>query len=159
MQTQALTAALAALTLLGGAAYAGKDDAVLLVTGHVADAPVTLDLGTLHAMPPVTVTTSTVVTDGTHEFTGVLMRELLKRLNADGDHVTAIALNEYVVDIPMADFHDYDVIVAYAMDGAPLKRSGKGPLWIIYPRDAHVALQDIRYDYRWVWQLRQLDIR
>jgi hypothetical protein len=45
------------------------------------------------------------------------------------------------------------------MDGQTLSRDDKGPLWIVYPRDDHEALQDIRYDYRWVWQLYQLDVQ
>lgn len=27
------------------------------------------------------------------------------------------------------------------------------------PRDDHAELQDLRYDYRWVWQLDHLEIR
>lgn len=73
--------------------------------------------------------------------------------------MTAIALNDYAVDIPTADFYAYDVLVAYRMDGATLNRNDKGPLWIVYPRDDHAALQDIRYDYRWVWQLYRLDVQ
>jgi hypothetical protein len=102
----------------------------------------------LYALPSVELVTSTVVTDGKQTFTGFLMRDLLERLDAEGDHVTAVALNDYAVEIPMADFYDFDVIVAYSMDGTALSRDDKGPLWIVYPRDDHEALQDIRYDYR-----------
>ena len=35
----------------------------------------------------------------------------------------------------------------------------KGPFWIVYPRDQHEVLQDIRYDYRWVWQLDSLQVK
>ncbi|MCI2394477.1 hypothetical protein [Aliiroseovarius sediminis] len=45
------------------------------------------------------------------------------------------------------------------MDDKALERSDKGPLWIVYPRDAHKELQDIRYDYRWVWQLSELAVK
>jgi len=31
-------------------------------------------------------------------------------------------------------------------------------LWIIYPRSQHAELRDIRYDYRWVWQLVELRV-
>lgn len=132
---------------------------MLQVSGRIKGGAADLDRATLRALPRVTLETSTVVTDGTHRFAGFFMRDLLERLEAEGDHVTAIALNDYAVDIPVADFHDYDVIVAYEMDGVVLDRDDKGPLWIIYPRDDHVALQDIRYDYRWVWQLHQLEVK
>lgn len=152
-------AAVCGLILMSGAAMADQDDVILEVTGQIADGPATLDRATLQTLPSVTINTATVVTDGVHAFSGVLMRDLLDSLNAQGDQVMAIALNEYAVDIPMSDFYDYDVIVASTMDGKALTRDGKGPLWIVYPRDDHEALQDIRYDYRWVWQLSRLDVR
>ncbi|HEY9038896.1 MAG TPA: molybdopterin-dependent oxidoreductase [Roseovarius sp.] len=151
--------ALSGLMLMSGAAVADQGDVILEVTGQIADGPAALDRATLQTLPSVTINTSTVVTDGVHAFSGVLMRDLLDSLDAQGDQVMAIALNEYAVDIPMSDFYDYDVILATTMDGKELTRDDKGPLWIVYPRDDHEALQDIRYDYRWVWQLSRLDVR
>ena len=113
-------------------------------------------LGTL---PRHELETSTSVTDGINHFEGFLMRDLLEWVNAQGDTAVAMALNDYMVEIPIADFHDYDVLVADTMDGEPLTPRDKGPLWIVYPRDDHRVLQDIRYDYRWVWQLHRLEIR
>lgn len=138
---------------------AASQHALLRVTGQIAGDAIQLDRESLYALPAATLETSTVVTDGQHTFTGFLMRDLLEQLEAKGEHVTAIALNDYAVDIPTADFYAYDVLVAYRMDGATLNRNDKGPLWIVYPRDDHAALQDIRYDYRWVWQLYRLDVQ
>ncbi|WP_243405021.1 molybdopterin-dependent oxidoreductase [Pelagivirga sediminicola] len=132
---------------------------VLQVTGQIADGPAVFDMPQLRDLPRATLETSTVVTDGAHRFTGFLMRDFLAQLGAEGQMVTATALNDYAVDIPLSDFDRFDVIVAYSMDGAALDRADKGPLWIVYPRDAHAELQDIRYDYRWVWQLSQIDVR
>jgi hypothetical protein len=93
------------------------------------------------------------------KFDGFLMRDLLKLVGAEGATVSASALNDYVIEFAAEEFERFDVLVAYEMDGEPLLPSDKGPLWIVYPRDQHPELQDIRYDYRWVWQLRRLDIR
>ena len=147
------------LMMAGVGAIAESEGTILQVTGHIAGDTVELDRAALEALPSISMVTSTVVTDGQHNFTGFLMRDLLDQLEATGDHVTAVALNDYAVDIPMADFYDFDVIVAYHMDGQPLTRRDKGPLWIVYPRDDHQVLQDIRYDYRWVWQLHQLNVQ
>ncbi len=147
------------LMVAGAVAIADQPEMTLKVTGQISDAPATLDRATLEALPVTTIKTSSVVTDGTHSFTGFLMRDLLDHLGATGESVTAIALNDYAVDIPMVDFYDYDVVVATHMDGRALIRADKGPFWIVYPRDDHRALQDIRYDYRWVWQLSQLDVQ
>ena len=150
---------IAGLVLSSAVAMADQSDVLLEVTGRIAEGRVALERDALEALPPVIIETSTVVTDGVHSFTGFLVRDLLETLGAEGEQITAIAINDYAVDIPIADFYDYDVIVAYSMDAKTLTRDDKGPLWIIYPRDDHAALQDIRYDYRWVWQLHKLDVQ
>ena len=86
------------------------------------------------------------------------MRDVLGQVGATGTRVRASAHNDYLIEIPIEDFYAFDVILAHSMDGAPLSPRDKGPLWIIYPRDAHRELQDIRYDYRWVWQLRLIEV-
>lgn len=117
------------------------------------------DMEMLAALPVQQLETSTAVTDGVRRFDGFLMRDLLALVGASGNMVTASALNDYAIEIAADEFDSFDVIVAYRMDGEPLLPSDKGPLWIVYPRDQHAELQDIRYDYRWVWQLWRLDIR
>ncbi len=141
----------------------GKSEGKILLTvdGLITPAQAQLDLTMIQALPRSTVYTSTVVTDGVKRFDGVLMRDLLDPLGISGQakHVEATALNDYLVDIPLADFYEYDVLLATHMDGVLLQPTDKGPLWIVYPRDKHRKLQDIRYDYRWVWQLKHLHIR
>lgn len=125
---------------------------------HNDGAPVYVDMTTLKNMPSHSISTSTVVTDGVLKFDGVLMRSVLDHVGAYGTTVTARALNGYVVEIPIQDFKDFDVLLAWGANGARLKSDDKGPFWIVYPRDDHDVLQDIRYDYRWVWQLISLQV-
>ncbi|WP_377046978.1 molybdopterin-dependent oxidoreductase [Roseibium salinum] len=99
------------------------------------------------------------MTDGPQHFEGFLMRDLLELVGAKGEIATAHALNDYVIDIPMSDFERFDVLVAMKMNGRRLTARDKGPLWIVYPRDDVGELQDIRYDYRWVWQLDSLTVQ
>ncbi|MFC6486451.1 molybdopterin-dependent oxidoreductase [Nitratireductor sp. GCM10026969] len=117
------------------------------------------DRAMLETLPPATLETTTVVTDGVQRFDGFYMRDLLELVGADGETVTASALNDYVIDIPAEDFTRFDVVVATHMNGERLETRDKGPLWIVYPRDDHAELEDLRYDYRWVWQLNHLDIQ
>jgi hypothetical protein len=136
---------------------------VLEVRGAISntnlDSVAHFDMEMLKELPAARLETSTAVTDGVRRFDGFLMRDLLRLVGAQGSTVTASALNDYVIDIAIDEFDRFDVIVAYEMDGEPLLSSDKGPLWIVYPRDQHAELQDIRYDYRWVWQLLRLDIK
>ncbi|MCK9533106.1 MAG: molybdopterin-dependent oxidoreductase [Pseudomonas sp.] len=132
-----------------------------LISHHNLNTKAQFDLAMIRALPASTLYTSTVVTDGVKRFDGVLMRDLFELLGLSDQalHVDASALNDYLVEIPLADFYEYDVLLATHMDGVLLKPIDKGPLWIVYPRDSRRKLQDIRYDYRWVWQLKHLNIR
>lgn len=117
------------------------------------------DLSMLMELPVAELTTTTAVTDGTQSFRGFLMRDLLSYLGATGTTITATALNDYSYDFSIDEFDQYNILAAYQMDGQLLEQRDKGPLWIVYPRDQNLELQDIRYDSRWVWQLKRLDIK
>lgn len=139
-------------------------EVLLLITGAIQhsnheDGWAHLDVQHLQHLPQHTIYTSTVATDGIKRFDGVLVRQVLDLVGADGTYLEAQAHNGYTVHIPMSDFVDYEVLMATHMDGKQLELSDKGPLWIVYPRDSHRKLQDIRYDYRWVWQLKQLTVK
>lgn len=113
----------------------------------------------LAGLPQREVITHTSVTDGPQRFSGPLMRDLMDGAGIAAENVIAIALNDYEVEIPTADFVQFDVIAATSMNGEPLTPRDKGPIWIVYPRDDYAELQDIRYDYRWVWQLIRIEAR
>ncbi|WIY52237.1 oxidoreductase [Devosia sp. YIM 151766] len=140
-----------------------QDPPVLEVHGRISNVNTAdaahFDLNMLETLPVIRMETKTAVTDGVHRFDGFLMRDLLKLVGAEGSTVIASALNDYVIEFEAEEFDRFDVLVAYRMDDELLLPNDKGPLWIVYPRDQHAELQDIRYDYRWVWQLRRLDVR
>ena len=136
---------------------------ILTVGGTIAatngDAKASFDRDMLAELGLRTVRTSTTWTDGVKTFEGVLARDLLARVGAKGSKVTATALNDYAIDIPMSDFETYDVLLALRMDGKDLLPRDKGPVWIVYPRDEKPELRDPRFDSRWVWQLKALQVR
>lgn len=142
-----------------------KEKVILTVGGLISQTNLNeqaqFDLAMIQALPATTIETSTVVTDGIKRFDGVLLRDLLSVLGVSDQakHMDVISLNDYTVAIPLTDFYKYDVLLATHMDGQQLTPIDKGPTWIVYPRDQHRKLQDIRYDYRWVWQLKHLHIR
>jgi hypothetical protein len=136
---------------------------ILTVTGNVGvtnneggasfDRQMLLDLGT------TTISTSTPWTDGVQTFSGVLVRTVLERVDAQGSVVEATALNEYVVNIPFADFRDHNVLLAMEMNGEEMHVSDKGPIWIVYPWDDVPVLQNTLLHERWVWQLKALKVQ
>jgi len=132
---------------------------VLVVDGRIAQGKATFDLAALKALPHVTIKTMTPWSDGENEFEGVRARDLLDRVGAQGTTVLAAAVDDYQIAIPIEDFRDNDVILAFAMNGVALPLDNKGPLWIIYPFSDRPSLQKDLYFSRSVWQLNRLTVK
>ncbi|MCX7355306.1 MAG: molybdopterin-dependent oxidoreductase [Alphaproteobacteria bacterium] len=152
------------LAALGADALPRPTGAVVLtVSGSIANTNASsearFDRAMLEKLGVRTLRTSTIWTTGIKTFEGVLVRDVMKAVGAKGTEVRAVALNDYAVSIPMADFDRYDVLLAFRMDGQDLTARDKGPLWIVYPRDAHRELNDAKFDARWAWQLKRLEIK
>lgn len=147
---------LTALTLL--APRAGRAGETVLTVSGGAGEPALFDRAALAALPQREIVTASDWTEGRAVFRGPLLRTVLAAAGASGETITARALNDYAVEIPMADARDYDVILAMRQDGAPLSVRAKGPLWIVYPRDDHDELDSVAYNARWIWQLAELHV-
>lgn len=89
-------------------------------------------------------------------FDGIRMQRLMQAVGAFGTRVTAIALNDYVVDIPMADFDRYGVLLAMKRDGMDMPVRDKGPLFIVYPFDSKPELKSHQFYSRSAWQVAKL---
>ncbi len=135
---------------------------VLSVTGAIerinGEAAASFDMALLHSLEQSEITTDTIWTPGTHQFSGVLLKTLLKEVGASGSRVTAFAINDYSVVIPISDATDAGPIVAFAMDGQPMSRREKGPLWIIYPYSSGSEYRTEVIYARSIWQLNRLHI-
>lgn len=140
-----------------------KNPVILEITGKIArtNAPdrAIFDRAMLEELGTTTVQTSTPWTDGIQKFRGVLVRDVLDLAGAEGKVIRAIALNDYIIDIPVADFRDYPVLLALEMNGAELKVRDKGPIWIVYPLDQFEDLKGRRTERKMVWQLKELQVR
>ena len=137
---------------------------VLTVAGSIGEtntpnSTADFDLEMLDRLGAHIVETDTPWTNGVITFEGALFRELLGALDANGDTIIAKALNDYRVEIPMAEVLEYDVILATKIDGKPISVRERGPIWVIYPWNDNIELRkEITYT-RSIWQLRHLEIR
>nr|WP_314258808.1 molybdopterin-dependent oxidoreductase [uncultured Devosia sp.] len=142
---------------------APQGDVILLVSGNlgVTNTPegAAFDRDMLADLGLATLETSTPWTDGVQTFEGVLARTVIERVEAKGETVMATALNDYMVEVPISDFLDYDVLLATTMNGQQMQVSDKGPVWIVYPRDQVPELQNRKLHDRWVWQLKSLQFK
>jgi hypothetical protein len=136
---------------------------LLTVTGLIDktndDGAALLDEEMLSTFPEHRIDTRTPWTVGVIRFEGVLLKDVLAATGATGDTLFAEAINGYRIEFPLSDAEEFGVLLAMRMDGEPLSRRDKGPLWIVYPRDTIPAVRDERYDSRWVWQLRKIEVR
>lgn len=136
---------------------------VLTVTGKLTrkNTPngAEFDMAMLQRLGTTTLQTSTPWTEGESEFHGVLVRDLLAHVGAQGSMVKALALNDYNFDIHIDDFHRFPVILASEVDGRALTARDKGPLWIVYPLDDFSGREKQAIELRMVWQLIELQVR
>lgn len=115
------------------------------------------------SLPQTALTTHTAWTAGPRRFDGVRLSALLEAAglaqeDLSGRRLRLLALNDYEVSIPAEDCLIFNPLLARSMDGTPMERSGKGPLWLVYPRDDFPELIDQRYDHRWAWQLAAITL-
>ncbi|ARE41128.1 hypothetical protein RGUI_2987 [Rhodovulum sp. P5] len=135
---------------------------LLTVTGDIAVTNAgdgaEFDLAMLRALPVESFTTTTIWTEGALELTGVPLKALLDRLGVTGGTLTAKAINDYAVEIPVSDAMPGGPIIAYLEEGEPMPRRKRGPLWIVYPFDAKDAYRSEVIYSRSIWQLDRLHV-
>ncbi len=135
------------LTLSGKISYFNQGDRALF------DRPM------LEALGVSSLRTRTPWSDSEVRFDGVPMIKLMQTVGAFGDRVRAIALNDYVTEIPLSDFARYGVLLAMKRNGKYMSIRERGPLFIIYPFDAFDELWSSTYSSRCAWQVAQLIVK
>lgn len=110
----------------------------------------------LLAFTQVLVKTENEFVDGMGEFSGPLVRDILTLMGDAFETANFMAVNEYSIEIPAADFEKYDVIFAMSLNGEKFSLRDKGPIWLIYPMSDHKELQDRVYNNRLIWQLTRV---
>lgn len=96
--------------------------------------------------------------DGVIGFSGPLVRTILEAVDAEGEDIRVVALNEYAATVPVSDFEDYDVILAMQANGKVLRVRDQGPLFVIYPFDQYPELLNEEIFSRSVWQVARIDV-
>lgn len=143
---------------ISGAIEASSDTGTAARADASEQDTVSFDRAMLEASGMTKITTETPWTEGLVEFEGVLARDLLAKFDTTGKSVQAMALDDYIVDIPIADFLEYDVILATRKNGEPITVRDNGPVWIIYPWTDVAGLRRPQYYSRSIWQLKSLTI-
>ena len=140
-----------------------KGDVVLTVDGMINTCSdgleVRLDQAMVEALPHTTITTDNPWDHGPSTYEGVLLRDLLDYVKADGTILSFTALNDYRSEMPLADARTYDVILAYKRDGEYLPVRDKGPFFVVFPfKDVPELATEARYAQS-VWQVNRLTVK
>mgnify|MGYP006267547303 CR=1 FL=1 len=140
-----------------------KGDVILIVDGMINECndgiEVHFDKAMIEALPHHQIKTENPWDQGTPAYDGVLLRDLMKYVKADGKTASFAALNDYRSDIPVADMDKYDVILAYKRDGNDLLVRDKGPLFVVFPfTDVPELATESRFAQS-VWQVNRITIK
>ncbi len=158
MKTNPISLLVAICLLLASAGFAvASSKPILKITldGEVQE----FSLADLQGFEPTTVTTSTIWTEGVQTFEGISLKVLLDHLSVSSGTITATAINDYAVELPVSDAVVDGPIVAYLHSGKEMSVREKGPLWIIYPYDENKDYQTEVIYSRSIWQLNRMEIK
>lgn len=128
----------------------------VLLTVTAGDEITEYDRAALEALGETAFTTSTIWTEGPQTFTGVPLGAVIEDAGMDTGTLTALAINDYAVEIPVEEALEEGPIIAYLRNGEEMPVRDKGPLWLVYPYDSDIAFQTEVVYARSIWQLDRL---
>ncbi len=141
---------------------APSGEVILKISGDVAHAnvgdEVHFDREMLMDLSPRTLETRTPWHRRAGRFEGPLVRTVLEAAGARGDRVRVHALNDFEAQVPVEDFHEYDVLLAMRHNGQPMAIRDFGPLFVLYPFDQHPELNNETIRFRSVWQVGRIHV-
>lgn len=141
-----------------------KAELLLTVTGKVKnmnhDKAILMDRPTIEAVGLVEYTVTDPFEQRPVRYRGVLMRDLLDRWQVADDATTMqlTALNDYKIDIPLAEFRQYPILFALQADGLYMQPDYRGPAMLVYPVDQY-QFERLTVQRKWIWQIKAIDIQ
>lgn len=115
------------------------------------------------ALPWHHIDTHTRWTEGVQSFRGPYLTDVLtsggmSRADFAGHNLLMRALNDFGMVMPADEAWDFQPILACEMNGKRMRVRDKGPIWLVFPRDQRIELQNSSMDARWIWQLFEIDV-
>jgi hypothetical protein len=145
--------------LLGALAFpcVPASAAEIAVSGSAIPKPAVIESEQLASLPAHEITTATPWT-GSARFSGPRFTDVLAQLGAHGSKVSLIAIDDYKVELSMADIERYQPVLALSMNGERLPPRGRGPFWLMFPFDNHPELQNDAWYFRAIWQIDRIRV-
>lgn len=151
---------------LGAAAFIGRpaaaDEVILtLINPKISGVHgrIQFTRADLLALEQKTIKTGNDYVDGTPVFRGPVAASVIGMIgNTGAKKVQLTSRNDYSVTLALDELTDYQAILALEMDGKALTRRDRGPIWLMYPMDAHPELQDPAFNSRLIWQVEVIEL-
>lgn len=139
---------------------AAQGPVILTVSGKLAGGqPVQFTLNQLQALESRTMTVEHDWSDEAHTYKGPLLSAVLEHVEATGNSLRLVALNEYFVDIEQGFVHKWQPILAWQEDGRTMRIRNKGPLWLMTPLQESHELRTPANVSKLIWQLSGIEVR
>jgi hypothetical protein len=139
-------------------------DVILTVTGKIGAAnngdAIEMDLPMIEAAGLVDYKVKDPFENTDATFRGPLMSSLLDLWKVPQDATTLhmVALNDYSVDVPIAEVRKYPVVFALKQDGEYMPVASRGPAMLVFPYNDFEFNQALYNDY-WIWQIKSIDVQ
>lgn len=117
-----------------------------------------LKIDDLKAIDETSFETTTQWTTGGQKFTGVSLKAFVEHLGLTEGSFSAVAANDYAVEVPIADAVDGGPIIAFLQNDAPMHLRDKGPFWLVYPYDKSADYRTELVYSRSIWQLVRIEL-
>lgn len=107
-----------------------------------------------------TIRTSNIYIDGVAEFRGPGAYEVIDFIGRAGaDTVRITTATDTFIDVTLDELRRFGPILAMEMNGEPLTRRNRGPLWLIYPVDDFSELEKPTYYNRLIAHVQEMELR
>jgi hypothetical protein len=140
-----------------------QGEIVLTVEGQIQNCnsglEMRFDMALLESLPKSKIDTQNPWEKGVVSYEGVLLRDLLDYLDANGNVLSIIALNDFRADISTADTRSIDIVLAYKRNGEYMPVRDKGPLFVVFPFTDNPSLAVESRFAQSVWQVTRITVK
>lgn len=146
---------------LGMASAKASEPHIILEVQLGEGAVIGYTLEDLRALPLTEFETSTVWTQGTDIYAGVLLLDLLHHIGHTPVRgaVNVRALDGYSAGIDATLITEQAPLLSFLRNGSPMSVRDQGPVWLIFPYDHNPAFRTESIYAKSVWQVRSLEVR
>lgn len=94
-------------------------------------------------------------------YTGVLVSDLVALLQPAPTATTLhfVALDDYEVDIALADVERWPIMIATRLDGTRMAVANGGPSRIAFPYGLVSGIDELMHKDLWIWNIKTLTVR